>query len=111
MSDESRFEPDDNGGEDHHCPVVGRPFLIASGQSAPGCPGLQPPQDAVDDRAVIPPLSTPSPTTARRQRRDDAPRLLGQFAASHQLLLRSLFVPNEDTTSPFKSSDKAQCRR
>ena len=35
LSDASHLEPDGNGGDDHHGPVVDRPLLVAGGQSAP----------------------------------------------------------------------------
>ena len=35
LSDASRFEPDDDGGEDHHRPVVHGALFIARGEPAP----------------------------------------------------------------------------
>jgi hypothetical protein len=35
LSDASRFEPDDNGGDDHHRPVVDGAFFVARSESTP----------------------------------------------------------------------------
>src|SRR5690348_11905932 len=35
LSDESRFQPEDDGGEHHHRPIVDGPFLVACRQPAP----------------------------------------------------------------------------
>src|SRR5215207_10557980 len=53
--------------------VAGLPGTVAGGHIAPRCTGAQPPEDAVDDLAVVPPLLATMPIF-RQQRHEPAPR-------------------------------------
>jgi hypothetical protein len=65
-------------------PVRARlPRPIALRQVPPGGASAQLPQDAVDHRAMVPPL--PTPPARGQQGHDDAPRFLRQLPTSNQL--------------------------
>ncbi len=68
------------------------PGSVALGQVTPRRAGAQLPQEAIDDRAMISPLTTASPPTRAQQRRDDAPGFRRQLTASNQLATLSPFA-------------------
>ena len=67
--------------------VVDRlPLAIARGQVAPGGAGVQPPEDAVEDGAVVLPLATTFARPKWEEGSQQLPLLVGEFVSLHTWL-------------------------
>src|SRR5262245_52306270 len=63
--------------------VDGLPGAVALGQVAPGGAGVQPPEDAVEQRAVVLPLAAPLARPRREEGGKQPPLLVGKFVSLH----------------------------
>ena len=79
--------------------IDGLPGAIAAGQVTPGSTGLQAPEDAIEDGAVVPPLAATLPGPAWEEGGEQPPLVIGKIVPLHTKL---------DAPGPyFDSSDKA----
>src|SRR6266516_566712 len=76
----------------------GLPGAEASGQVPPGSAGIQAPEDAVEEGAVVPPLATTLAGPGREEGGKQPPLMIGKFVPLHTRL---------DAPGPyFDSSDR-----
>src|SRR5262249_24963926 len=59
------------------------PFAVTFGQVAPGGAGVQPPEDAVEDGAVVLPLAAALAGAWRKEGSQKLPLLVGKFVSFH----------------------------